>query len=413
MMGSSFLLCGVPAELWGDGDSSSDRFSDLRQLIDDALAIERRLPKEVNLEDERSRYDRYCRLIENLVSEQTFLAKDLNEFETIAKGGRFPGILLGEEYLRMLVELSRNGTDHPQSAIPGIGGSLFPPGSVGRHAEAFEQVALESGWWDKATVKLRKEFFDRVRNVNYGVVEIQIPMVRYSKEIPDVLSRKISGDQPLKVHPPSAEAEPLSGERRDRIAQQLRNRISATAGTHEPVNLSNQPHDISTEVLREFVYSEDASTPQQIPVVFADGSRGEPFLISCLGLDRLEKYRHLIARPPLRVALISMRHLELDRVVDMSWFRNREASRSRSLSEAEIFCYEFTRDQIREMEAISREANGLQVHLYHTGFEAAVVGFYRAFVHAARSWEDDFPGILISPRYYRGEEPFEVGSLWA
>ena len=413
MMGSRFLLGGVPAKLWGGEDSSSDGFSDLRQLIDDALAIERRLPKEVNLEDERSRYDLHCRLIEEHVAAHTSLVSDLNKFKTVASSGRFPGILLGEEYLRMLVEISWDGRGQPQSAIPTIGSSLFPPERVGEHAEAFEKIARESDWRDTAIVKQRNEFFDWVRNLNYGVVEIQIPMAHYSKENPEIALPMPSEDRSLTMDPPLAEAELLTGKRRDRIAQQLRNQISASIETLEPINLSNQPHDISTEVLRESVYSEDASTPRQIPVVFADGSRSEPFPIHCLRFDRLERYRHLIARPPLRVALISMRHLELDRVVDMAWFRNREASRSRSLSEAESFCHQYTLHQMRELEVISREANGLQVHLYHTGFEAAVVGFYRAFIDRARSWENSFPGILISPRYYRGEDAFEVGSEWA
>ena len=206
--------------------------------------------------------------------------------------------------------------------------------------------------------------------------------------------------------------EVITGTRRTQMTRQLRVQIERAIQTAETVNFSNQPHDITTEVLNGFVYSRGDASPKDIRVVYADGSEGEPFPIHCLKKPSDARLSRLKTLPALRIALISMRHLELDSVVDMAWFRNREASQSRTLSEADRFCYEYSVRQFADLVVLSRQNGGIQVHLYHTGFEPSVIAFYRAFLHTVLRTQNDPPDICIVPHYYRGDNPYERGQPW-
>ena len=164
-------------------------------------------------------------------------------------------------------------------------------------------------------------------------------------------------------------------------------------------------HDVITEVLHELVF---ASGPENRPAVlriaYVDGSEGEPFPIFCLPKGertRPDNNEVLIA------ALMSIRHYELDERIDFCWFRNREVSQSRTLAESDSFCFKSSLSQLY----IAQNNGDFDLDLYHTGFEPAVIGFYRALV---RTMLDNFTShISVQPLYFRGEAGYEVGSLWA
>ena len=131
-------------------------------------------------------------------------------------------------------------------------------------------------------------------------------------------------------------------------------------------------------------------------VVYADGSEAEPFPLFCLPRAGAGSKNSV---SPLRVALMSMRHLELDSEIDFCWFRNREVSRTWTLAETDSFCFDATREQLRDSLALG----DLAMHLYHTGFEPAVLGFYRGLVHTllALKQKPQSPSLSITPYYLR------------
>ena len=73
-------------------------------------------------------------------------------------------------------------------------------------------------------------------------------------------------------------------------------------------------------------------------MIYTDGSQGENLPLQCLPKREKEEFEILLKFPPLRAALLSMRHLEMDDKVDISWFRNREVSKARAFSETDQFC---------------------------------------------------------------------------
>ena len=112
---------------------------------------------------------------------------------------------------------------------------------------------------------------------------------------------------------------------------------------------------------------------------------------------------------------MSMRHLQIDRVVDMAWFRNREVSQSRSLAESDEFCFKYALERFQELSDITSAEKPLQLEIYHTGFEPASVGFYRALVAVLTAdpslqaeWaREKTPAIFVVPRYFKGGVVYE------
>jgi hypothetical protein len=135
--------------------------------------------------------------------------------------------------------------------------------------------------------------------------------------------------------------------------------------------------------------------PQRVPVTFQDGSTSVGFPLRALApTERPSGF------PVMRAALISTRHLEMDKQVDVAVLRNAEISRRGDVSFAEQEALAFDRGH-RFFEDCLRHADGLEVHLFHTGLEPAVLGVYRAIVEVLR--DDSIRGrFVVEPRVLRG-----------
>jgi hypothetical protein len=77
----------------------------------------------------------------------------------------------------------------------------------------------------------------------------------------------------------------------------------------------------------------------------------------------------------LRFALLSIRHTEMDAVVHGAWLRNAEVSRPMPAAQTDDLVYEISRTQLLEL--TSGGSRRVRIHLYQTGLETAVVGFYK------------------------------------
>jgi hypothetical protein len=184
----------------------------------------------------------------------------------------------------------------------------------------------------------------------------------------------------------------------------------ARLGHRGEVNFSNQPHEVITEVLRAFANptASGDSGLTCIDVVYADGSRGRPFPLACLAGRDGEEPAVYADIPPLRAALLSMRHLALDHEVDMAWFRNREVSKTRAFGETDEFCYQRSLRLLRE----SRASGPLVLHIYQTGLQPAVIGLYRAVVEEILARQGTALHLQIVPFYYRKSGPYVRGKAW-
>ena len=175
---------------------------------------------------------------------------------------------------------------------------------------------------------------------------------------------------------------------------------------------------VLTEVLRQYV-DRRGEEPVSVPVVYRDGSKAEAdFPFRCLDLTgQLRDSAELNLE--LRLTLLSIRHTEMDPVIDGAWLRNAEVSRPRPAAQTDDFVYHTS---VRQLAALTRQGTlKVRLHIFQTGLETAVVGFYRAVTEFLLA----HPGRLeVVPRFYAASRSksatvedesagFKAGEAWA
>lgn len=414
MIRSCVYLCAVPEPYWDPERAPQLTRIGVARFAADALGVERRIGKEINLENERPRYTLLCQRLEAAVL-QSGLFRPIANLEQFSAGlmeGKLPAIPIDHSYLDFL-RLVVNG-DAPAR----LGATFFPPAQVLAHVEGFETICAQHGVQDVPALETRTQFFLHAAQARCGVVELQYPFafldtpdVDTASQIERIRNLLFEGNGTGDGAPACAlalseedlhEVEAFESNYKQRQVRKLSHAILQTIKSGYPANFSNRPNDVITEVLHRFIYvpPDQPMTPTEIRIVYADGSEGQPFPIQCLRQGTQAKD----GVDPLRAVLMSMRHLDLDRVVDLAWFRNRRVSKTRTQAETDEYCYQTTLDLL---DAALKEGP-LLLHMYHTGFEPAVIGFYRGVVEVLCSGEM----LSVLPYYYRGEKHFELGSWW-
>ena len=226
----------------------------------------------------------------------------------------------------------------------------------------------------------------------------------------DTFTYQINSDSDSTLFTEYQADDELSKEEHQKLLDILRSKIEKALKTNGEVNFSNQPHSVIADVLNEFVYKSDPNEPEKhIRVIYMDGSEAEPFPLRCLATP--PKYPEPgMELTPLKTSLISMRHLEMDERVDFAWFRNRMVSVARPFAETDAYCTERTMELL---DGINDQ--WLHIHLYQTGLETAVVGFYRGLVKVLKTLRNDrdAPAIRVEPFYFnRKDNDYRPGRVW-
>lgn len=169
----------------------------------------------------------------------------------------------------------------------------------------------------------------------------------------------------------------------------------------DTIRPSGVPNKVLTSVLRGYVQA-DGTGPLNVPVTYQDGSSGAEFPLRSLHLaDSVNsEWREL------RFAMMSIRHVEMDAEVTGAWFRNMLLSRNRPAGLTDQVAYEASGEQIARI----ADDEPSVIYFYQTGFQAAVVGFYRAVVEHLMSHPNP---IAVVPMFYRGAKDFKPGKPWA
>ena len=180
---------------------------------------------------------------------------------------------------------------------------------------------------------------------------------------------------------------------------------------------------VLTEVLREYAQRRDGP-PVSVPVVYRDGSRASadfPLHVLDLASDIVPDTDAVASGTRvLRLALLSIRHTEMDAVVDGAWLRNAEVSKPRPAAQTDDYVYQRSARQLAE---ITRGGQRVRLYVFQTGLETAVVGFLRSVVEFLA----EHPGRLeVIPMFFaktsaanpesgadRGFAGYEQGDVWA
>jgi hypothetical protein len=388
-------LYSVPAEFWNDGRDPAFDFSSFSR---DALAIERRILKAVNLDLERSRYILCCRRIQEAAAR-------------VAEEKRLPKLRLGSAYLdvlRAFIHRRAGGLPALRPSACFFTPDAASPGWIGSHIDAFARVAAEFGFTDHPEVVARLAFFENAQDRGDAVVEV----LRFDAE------ERMEGSLP-QWRPEDAgqllgarhrALDEVTTDRSGGILEVLIGKIHAAVEQGGAVNFSSLPHNAIAEALHTCVYQRQPGQDEKsVRVVYADGSEAAPLPLYCLAPapDASEHQETLV----IKAALISMRHPEMDQLVDFAWFRNRKVSAPRPAAEIDEYCASET----TAMLARSPERR-VELHLYQTGLEPAVVGFYRGLVRVLSGSRADClqPQLRVKPFYYMGpEKGYRPGSIWS
>lgn len=188
------------------------------------------------------------------------------------------------------------------------------------------------------------------------------------------------------------------------IAEPGKDRASALS----PSGVHNR---VLTEVLREYVQRQ-GKAGVSVPVVYRDGSRASAdFPFHCVELaDTLSSDEAARADGTLilRLALLSIRHTEMDVVVDGAWLRNADVSKPRPAAQTDDYVYFQSAKQLNELTEGGQRK--VRLYLFQTGLETAVVGFFRAVVEHL----DRHPGQLeVVPMFFAKNARDDAGNEFA
>ena len=182
----------------------------------------------------------------------------------------------------------------------------------------------------------------------------------------------------------------------ERFEAQIEECLSGGSGSISPSDIQNT---ILTKTLRHYVGQRGQR--RDVPVEYRDGSRSRhPFPLRSLKLaDKVPS-----GFDELLLALLSIRHTEMDAVVDGAFLRNAEISQPRPAADTDDLVYEISREQLLGLTGDG--SRSIHLRIYQTGLETAIIGFYRAVVvHLL-----DHPGTLaVTPMFFQNARPPKVG----
>jgi hypothetical protein len=171
----------------------------------------------------------------------------------------------------------------------------------------------------------------------------------------------------------------------------------------EPVCPSDISNSVLSEGLRAYFEATEDSSPARARVVYRDGSEARALPLRSVHFEPATSDN---PRTVLKLTLLSVRHMEMDATVDGAWLRNREISLARPSGQTDELVYRYSRDQLADLAA--REP--IEIHMFQTGLEPAIVGFYRALadhhLHARGK------PVSVFPQYYAGGSDFAPGTPW-
>lgn len=146
--------------------------------------------------------------------------------------------------------------------------------------------------------------------------------------------------------------------------------------------------------------------PINVQFAYEDGTIGDKF-----PLFGLLKDTKLIELQTIKAALISNRHFELDSEIDFCLIRNSEIRRGEeaTMAEQEQLSFEIV---YRFLNEFIEKNKGLELHLYHTGLEPAVIGTYKAVLTILLN--PKMRGKLkVIPKMFRGyQNGFQDLKVW-
>jgi hypothetical protein len=437
MIDTGTILCAIPAACFASKTHDSIATELLRGYVPSLRVIERRIRKGIAIDEERTRYARLCRQIEEVaLSRATPAARD-PEFRAALSRGDFPAIRIASGYVELLARLHAAGTNIGIAHGFRLGATLFAPDELPKHIAGFRALTATPEWEHDPSIRHRLWFISK------RVIPYSCGMVEFPDALGLVMDDALTGsDRAMDVRtwwhrlttwfraarlvqPPLASMRPpiqgtswspavstdwkryAATQRGDYMHDRLRTQIEQALEGGPPIDLGNQRHALLTEELARQLHS-GARPPGSAAMMYESGQPTRPIRLRCV--DRLpDGWQPTRA---LNVGLISMRHLPVDQYVDINWYRNVDVPSQDGLSGADDACYRVSVAQFARLAHVYA-GHRLRLHVYHSGFLPAVVAFYRALVERLSSREHKRGSLQVIPMLQpRRDGTYETGQPW-
>lgn len=366
------LVIPIPEKRWESLDLSS--------AVEDATDAGRRIRKKIDVKRERKRFGVACSCIESIA-----IQNPRNE----------------------RIELEGDAADNLVEALrsDGITCPFVTPADMPKLLKNLKSGTLAS-----------------LKRLQGGIVVYPLPYENSAYDSPAI--KTILAPAKPSIEPQSSLPE-LDTKRKYLSNRQLveiaHHQIREAIVSNHPLNASYIPHEVFTEVIRCYLHRKNGSIsfwqrlkrwlssllgqwhsapPAMLRIAYSDGSEGKPFPILCLS----EKQRPT-GLPVIKAGLMSMRHSPLDPLVDVYLLRNKEIDGRDAFAEQDALAYDKV---LRFLVDVLSSKEKVELHLYHTGLEPAVVGTYRAVVEMLHK---HLGRLVVVPIFIR-QNGYEEAEAW-
>ncbi|NLB01749.1 MAG: hypothetical protein GX837_12475 [Methanomicrobiales archaeon] len=346
------------------------------QAVEDIMICCRRISKKVDLATERRRFAKASDLIETVALDH-MRKRNANYLE-----------LDNEEAIMLL-----NGLERVYSTCTP---SFIHPDRIGEFLNCVKLKKIAHLRWERAGFVVILSPFENVP------ASSPLPIKPHKNE-KDNQIQPVSKDAFLNDNDCCSNEE---------LIKKIQEKILEAINAERPFNASAYGHEGITETLRTAIYAIQSPTTFQgffarilskssrvqfLRISYDDGSAG--------GLFPLFSLKKLEIRPEcsviIKLGLMSIRHSEsLDVITDGYLIRNSEMNWQDSYGEQEWFAHQ---QMMKLVDALLEIEHSVEIHLYHTGLQPAVVGVYRAVVDQLKNHRGR---VIVVPYFARGGDGF-------
>jgi|GEM_PF-2762667 len=449
MMNTGTFLCGIPASAWQNlatdeklsepetrsvAEEHRTGFDLLGALLKDFYET-KPLSRQVSVSGEEwLRFHQILNRLEAVVSAHAFPAASRRQVDQALEKGGFPCLRVGSGYIDFIHDLYVSESDETAtSSLTRNITTIFSPNELRDHVLQYRQALKERDCFHQRDHKHRLWFIEnRLLRNGLGLIEFTDTLVYdtnkrarldgrplWRKIIALIGKSKVDANKEcgsknrfasIQIPEPPDDWRHF-GEKKDRgtlIAQRMRTQVEQALSKGKPIDLGAQRHNMAIPILNDYVHKESGSVRTDAPTIYGAGQSGKPFPLRCLNFLPPEWAPDLT----VHVGLMSMRHLDIDRYIDRYWFLNTEIQNI-GFSEADHQCTTISLALFEELLGVY-SGRKLQVHLYHTGYPPAILGFYRALTLTLASgrWPDGCLQVVPRMQRRRGQDEYEVAHGW-
>lgn len=373
----------------------------LAELMKQGVYDERELETGVNKANVETRYHLTCDRLH-------FLANEILSTGDKILSITIPGLLPVFSAVRDLNgELSQSNR---------LLGSYIPVARLPTQIAAFKRV-LTSLQGNTVTLRSLVAFLEKAQSKGLAVLCVQDKYAQQT-EVSDIMLTPTASseiERAFKGQYVPDQINDFAGRSiEDVMRLQVWNAVNAARrGQPNILNMTATPHSVITNTLRYFLYYQpkDFQGPVSVNIVYSDGSKAKPFPLFGLTVRTEQEMATLRRQPAIPVGMLSDRHPEMDSMIMYYWFRNLEVSAGGRVSaQTDELAYTITKEKLAVLRA---QQKSIRMAFYQTGFQAPLIGFWRAVTEFLMEGKGKPPLLEIVPYFYdKRADNYEHGKSW-